>query len=131
MVPWPRAGKSGTRPLFGPGTAFQRDCRRLSSSRGCNARCSRCRQPWTPRSALRRHHLAADFAGLMFLRVHVDVPLAGGELLRLLGGQRRFSLDRRLDGLPLGLSQITGGPFLPAAAGPWKWAMVAGPDSPL
>ena len=34
-------------------------------------------------------------------------------------------------GLPLGRSQITGGPFLPCAAGPWKWAMVAGPDSPL
>jgi hypothetical protein len=29
----------------------------------------------------------------------------------------------------LGLSQITGGPFLPAAAGPWKWAIVAGPDN--
>ena len=67
----------------------------------------------------------------MILRVHVDVPLAGGKLLRLLRGQRGFSLDRRLDWTALGLSQITGGPFLPAAAGPWKWAMVAGPDNPL
>src|SRR5271167_1996095 len=30
-------------------------------------------------------------------------------------------------GLPFSVSQMTGGPFLPAAAGPWKWAMVAGP----
>ena len=32
-------------------------------------------------------------------------------------------------GLPLGLSQITGGPFWPVGAGPWKWTMVGGPDS--
>ena len=31
------------------------------------------------------------------LRVHIDVPLAGGELLRLLGSERGFSLDRGLD----------------------------------
>jgi hypothetical protein len=61
-----------------------------------------------------RHHLTADFAGLMILRVHVDVPLADGKLLRLLGGQRRVSRYRRLN-RPLGLSQITGGPFLPPA----------------
>jgi hypothetical protein len=29
----------------------------------------------------------------------------------------------------LGLSQITGGPFLPCAAGPWKWAMLAAPTA--
>ena len=36
------------------------------------------------RSALGRHDLAADFAARMRLRVHVYVPLAGGELLCLL-----------------------------------------------
>ena len=32
---------------------------------------------------------------------------------------------------PFSASQITGGPFLPSTAGPWKWAIVAGPESPL
>ena len=88
---------------------------------GYRTRCSRCVfNLRMPRSALRRHHTTADFAGLMILRVHVDLPLAGGKLPRVLGSQRGFSLYRRLDR----------GPFLPAVAGPWKWAMVAGPRQP-
>jgi hypothetical protein len=59
----------------------------------------------------------------MILRVHIDVPLAGGELLRLLGVSVASPLTGAWTGLPLGLSQITGEPFLPCAAGPWKWAM--------
>ena len=34
-------------------------------------------------------------------------------------------------GLPCVLSQITGGAFWPCLAGPWKWAIVVGLDSPL
>ena len=74
--------------ISGSCRAYQ--CRRLSR-RLQLVRCSRRRQSRMPRSALRRHHLTADFAGLMILRVHVDVPLAGGKLLRLLGGQCGFS----------------------------------------
>ena len=45
----------------------------------------------------------------MILRVHIDVPLAGGELLRLLGVSVASPLTGAWTGLPLGLSQITGG----------------------
>jgi hypothetical protein len=45
-----------------------------------------------PRSALGRHHLTADFAGLMILRVYIDVPLAGGKLYA--GLRRRHSLRK-------------------------------------
>jgi hypothetical protein len=34
-------------------------------------------------------------------------------------------------GAPERRIHITGGPFLPSAAGPWKWAIVAGPESRL
>jgi hypothetical protein len=34
-------------------------------------------------------------------------------------------------GAPFSLNQITGGAFLPSDAGPWKCAIVAGPESPL
>jgi hypothetical protein len=67
----------------------------------------------------------------MRLRVDVDVPLAGGKLLRLLGGERRFSLYRRLDRTALGTEPDHRRTVLACAAGPWKGAMVAGPDSPL
>ena len=36
-----------------------------------------------------------------------------------------------LTAAPFSLSQITGGAFLPCVAGPWKCAMVAGPERPL
>src|SRR5215469_13624298 len=44
-------------------------------------------------SAFRRHHLAADFSARMSLRVQVDVPFSGREILRLLGCKCRLSLD--------------------------------------
>src|SRR4029079_4390399 len=65
--------------------------------RGRRVRGSRDRRSYPPRSALRRRHLAANFAGLVILRIDVDVPLTGRELLRLLGGERRLALYRRLD----------------------------------
>ena len=125
--------------LFDPGTAFQRDSGPRAERtpptqqpRLQRVRCSRYRQPWTPRSALGRHHLTADFAGLMILRVYIHVPLAGGKLLRLFGVSVASPLTGAWTGLPLGLSQITGGPSRPPPPGrgngPW-WRAPTAHDS--
>src|SRR5262249_30478591 len=44
-------------------------------------------------STLRRHHLPTDFAAGVSLRVEVDVPFSGAEVVRLLWCERRLSLD--------------------------------------
>src|ERR1700680_1244665 len=40
------------------------------------------------------------------------------------------SVAAPVNGLALGVIGIATPPFLPASAGPWKWAAVAGPLSP-
>ena len=118
-VPRPRIGSLLRASLLSP------PARSLSPF---SSTCCECTYP--ARSAFRRHDLTADLACRMRLGVDVDVPLAGGELRRLLGSERGFALDGARGRGALLLSQITTGPFFPAAAGPWKCAMVAGADSP-
>ena len=52
-------------------------------------------------SGFRRHHLTTDFAAGVILRVHVDVPVAGHELLGLVRRQRHFAGDGARHGLAL------------------------------
>ena len=73
-------------------------------------------------------HLAANFAARVRCGVEVDVVLAGHEVGRLGIGQRGASLNRAVPAL--GIATATPA-FLPALAGPWKCAAVAGPDRPL
>ena len=82
-------------------------------------------------SALGRRHLAADLAAWVGLGVNIDIPFARRHLLCLFGRERGLTFDGVANGGALLLSQITGGAFLPCVAGPWKCAMVAGPERPL
>ena len=65
----------------------------------------------------------------MILCVYVDVPVADLELFGLLRRQCRLSLIELATGLPRWVSQMTTGPFLPRGAGPWKCAIVTGPET--
>jgi hypothetical protein len=52
-------------------------------------------------SAFRWDDLTADFAAWVGLGMDIDVPLAGGKLLRLFGRERRLPLDRVFRGAAL------------------------------
>jgi hypothetical protein len=72
--------------------------------------------------------MASVFAGLFDLAMRIERE-------RYLGAGHYVSVASPLNGLsaelPLVDSQTTTGPFLPLSAGPWKCAIVAGPESPL
>ena len=70
--------------------------------------------------------LAADFASRMSGSMDIDVPLPGHQFRSL--GIRQVAAPS--NGLALGVIGTTTPAFLSGSAGPWKWAIVAGPERP-